>query len=63
MDLSNTAEIAKIIEEVESERLRLKTWGETSLKGSSEQKMFSFRCRRLAKIRENLRSLAETYEQ
>lgn len=59
----NNADCLKTLESlVESERKRLEGWYKKEFKGTKYESIYLFRCRRLAKIRENLKMLAETYE-
>jgi hypothetical protein len=60
MNLCDPKQIRQLMDEIESERVRLQGWIPTVGKHGD---MFIFRCRRLAKIRENLRMLAESYEE
>ena len=52
----------EVMEEVEKERVRLQNWI-PSFTAEKYKERCLFRCRRLAKIRENLRMLAESYEE
>jgi hypothetical protein len=64
MQLTDSEEILKMVESVEEERKRLAGWAfKPEFDNHPEIKnLYLFRCRRLAKIRENLRLLAESYE-
>lgn len=62
VELNNIEFLKNLEEEVESERKRLEDWVKSSFRGTKYESIYLFRCRRLAKIRENLKMLAETYE-
>lgn len=63
IELNNSEFLRNLEAKVEEERVRLQNWCSTSFKGTKYESIYLFRCRRLAKIRENLKLLAETYEQ
>jgi len=63
IELNNPEFLRDLETKVEYERLRLQDWYSTSFKGTEFESIYLFRCKRLAKIRENLKLLAETYEE
>lgn len=64
IDLTDHESLVKLGEEIENERIRLFEWSkiEEFRDQPKIKERYLFRCRRLAKIRENLKMLAETYE-
>jgi hypothetical protein len=62
VELNNVEHLKELEEMVESERKRLQDWYSSTFIGTKHESIYLFRCRRLAKIRENLKLLAETYE-
>ena len=62
MNLTDPQELRQLMEDVEKERTRLQGWIPSFTTGNHRE-LFTFRCQRLAKIRENLRMLAESYEE
>ena len=64
IDLTDHETLVKLGEQIEKERVRLFDWSKIEEFRDQPQikELYHFKCRRLAKIRENLKLLAETYE-
>lgn len=62
IELNNPDCLKNLESQFENERKRLEGWYKSEFKGTKYESIYLFRCRRLAKIRENLKLLAETYE-
>jgi hypothetical protein len=62
MTLTDPIELKSLMMEVEAERERLQKWWSQSSKDCEHESMYLYRTKRLSIIRENLKLLAESYE-